>query len=144
MALFFNFIYRKNPLRREEPKKIYLTLKNVRLMRVDEVTKRIAQRTGLHADMCRSVLNSWNEEAIELLSHGYSVELGNAGYIYLTAASKGTDDMEEATERLIKNIRGHLAFSKDMKAAFNKVERINAAHMVSGINSKDFVDEENG
>jgi len=138
MPLFYNFVRKVNPLRREEPKKLYLSLKTVNMVRVDEITKRIARRVNIHPDLCRTVLNTWNEEAIELLSNGSSVELGDAGYVYLTASSAGVEDEEEASERLIKNIRGHLAFSKKTKEAFNRADRVNAKVVISGTNLKDY------
>jgi len=86
MALLFNLIYSKNPLRKEELKNIYLILKNltmmnVYLMKLDEVTRCIIRCTGHPADTRRSVLNRWNKKTIELRPHGYAVELGYAGYI---------------------------------------------------------------
>jgi len=47
--------------------------------------------------------------------------------------SNSIDNMEKVMVKLIKNIKGYLAFSKDMKSAFNKVEGVNAENMVSSI-----------
>lgn len=140
MSLLYNLIYKGNPMNPEEGKKLYLVLKSRRMVRIDEVTKKISEKLNIHEDLCRSVLNCWNKVSVDYLTEGCTVELGNAGYVYLTASSEGAYSEKDAGSKLVKNIRGHINFSKASKEAFNKCELVNVGTMTSGINKK--IDQE--
>ena len=134
--IYYNLFYKGNPLRPEDEKKIYLVLRKRSKATIDEVCEMISKRLNLHKDLCRAVLNSWNTVEIELLTDGRTVELGDAGSVYLTASSEGAYTEKEAGARLVRNIRGNIRFSKKVKDAFNASTLMNAATVVGGINEK--------
>lgn len=142
MSLLYNLIYKGNPMNPEEGKKLYVVLKSRRLVKIDEVTKKISEKLNIHEDLCRSVLNCWNKVSVEYLTDGCSVELGKAGYVYLRVSSEGAYDEKDAGSRLVRNIKGHINFSKETKEAFNNCELMNVGTMTSGINKRIEPEEE--
>lgn len=144
MSLLYNLIFRKNPLKPQEKAKLYISLRTMRMAKIDEVVTKIRQYNNIPEDICRAVLNAWNKVAIEFLTNGISVELGDAGYVYLTASSGGAEDKEEATVDLVKKINGRICFSPKAKTAFNEAGLINVGTLTSGINTPQQAEEENG
>lgn len=133
MSIFYNLLERKNPLNAEEKAKLYITLKGTGMVRQNQMSKKIAKRLNIFPSLCTSVIECWNEIALEELLNGKSVELGATGYVYLRASSEGAETEEEATLELLKNIRPRFCFSKEAKEALQEAHMISIDNMASGI-----------
>ncbi|MDR3245483.1 MAG: HU family DNA-binding protein [Prevotellaceae bacterium] len=97
MAVFYNRIERGNPANPKAPKKWYVALKSLGLVRERAVAKQIAAGTTLSAKDAELALGQLNKVVANNLLSGHTVQLGDIGSLYLVVTSLGSENKEEVS-----------------------------------------------
>ena len=120
MALFYNKTERANPLKRGEPKKWYITLKPLGIIREREVAKAMADETTLNPKEAEMTLYQAEKVIASKLLDGHTVELGELGAFRLTVSSKGADKKEDVTAQNVTKVNVRFIPSKSFRELINK------------------------
>jgi predicted histone-like DNA-binding protein len=108
---------RGNPLNPTAPKKWYITLKTIGMVREKEVAELISDETTLNRKEAEMGLDQLAKILIRSLLSSKSVELGDWGSFHLTCSSTGSDTKEEATALNIKNLKIRFIPGKKLREA---------------------------
>jgi predicted histone-like DNA-binding protein len=132
MAIFFNKVERVNPLRRDEAKKWYPSLKTVTQLQEREVAKEIAEETTLNPKEAELALEQFQKVLIRNLLASNSVQLGNWGSFSLTCSGIPAESKEAVTAANIKKLKIRFTPGKTLKnaladASFKTTESMIAA-----------------
>lgn len=117
MTLLYNKIQRSNPAKPEDPKKWYLSLKSLGLIREKEVARQIADETTLNPKEAEMALAQLEKILIRLLLDGHTVQLGDWGSFYLTLSCTGAATEKEAVPSNIAKINIRFQPGKGLKTA---------------------------
>ena len=131
MALIYNRVQRKNPMKPDEPAKWYPVLKTTKMVREKEVAKEIADETTLNPKEAEMALSQFQKIMIRTLLNGQSVQLGDWGSFYLTLHTEGSDTEAEATAAKVKKINIRFTAGKELREAIAKASFKDAATLVS-------------
>lgn len=131
MPIFFNKAQRGNPANPDAPKKWYLVLKSLGLVKEKQVAQQIADETTLNPKEAEIALSQLRKVVVNNLLSGHTVQLGDWGSFQLTVNSTGTDTKEElsannAVKINIRFIPGKALISEiNQKAQLRPVEGLN-------------------
>jgi predicted histone-like DNA-binding protein len=120
MALFYNKVERGNPQDLKAPKKWYISLKTLGLVREKEIGKAMADETTLNPKEAEMALYQAEKVIAARLLDGHTVELGELGSFRLTVNSKGADKEEEATAQNITKVNIRFTPSKAFREQIKK------------------------
>ena len=112
MALFYNTVEKGNPLKPTEPKKWYLTLKTLGLIRERDVAKAMADETTLNPKEAEMTLYQAQKVIAAKLLDGHTVELGELGSFRLTVNCKGVEREADVTAQNITKVNIRFTPSK--------------------------------
>ena len=121
MTLFYNKVEKANPLKKDEPKKWYLTLKSLGLVREREVAQAMADETTLNPKEAEMTLYQAQKVITAKLLDGHSVELGELGSFRLTVKSKGVDREEDVVAQNVTKVNIRFTPSKSFRSLIDKV-----------------------
>jgi predicted histone-like DNA-binding protein len=133
MSIFFNRVERANPLKRDEPKKWYPSLKTVAQLQQKAVAKEIADETTLNPKEAELALDQFQKVLIRNLLAGNSVQLGDWGSFSLSCSGFPAERKEELTAANIKGLKIHFTPGRMLRnalkeATFKTVESMNISH----------------
>ncbi len=131
MAVFFNKVEKSNPLKPNEPKKWYASLRTVSQISEKEVAKLISDETTMNRKEAEMALDQFQKILLRLLLDGHSVQLGDWGSFRLTCNSEGSNTQSEVTASNIKNLNIRFTPGKDLKEAIQKATLIPAENMTA-------------
>jgi predicted histone-like DNA-binding protein len=136
MAIFFNKVERANPLKRDEAKKWYPSLKTVTQLQQREVAKEIAEETTLNPKEAELALEQFQKVLIRNLLAGNSVQLGDWGWFSLTCSGSPADSRDTLTAANIKKLKIRFIAGKDLKNALAGASFKPTESMVGGTPEK--------
>ena len=122
MPLFYNTVERNNPLRPDEPKKWYLVLRTLGLIRNRDVAYAMADETTLNPKEAEMTLYQAEKVIANKLLDGHTVELGELGTFRLTVKSKGVENEEDVTAQNVTNVNIRFTPSKAFKALISNAK----------------------
>lgn len=102
MAVNFNVVARKNPLKLEEGPKFYATLNSRGKRNLRYLAHRISDKSTLNEIDVKAVLEGFIQVIPEILADGYTVDLEEFGNFHLTCSSEPSATAEEVTQSNIK------------------------------------------
>ncbi len=105
MSIFFNKVERVNPLKRDEVKKWYPSLKTVTQVQQREVAKEIADETTLNPKEAEMALEQLQKVLIRNLLAGNSVQMGDWGSFSLSCSGSPAESRDELTAANIKGLK---------------------------------------
>jgi predicted histone-like DNA-binding protein len=117
MSIFYNKLERANPLNPTAPKKWYITLKTIGMVREKEVAELIADETTLNRKEAEMGLDGLEKILIRTLLASKSLELGDWGSFHVTCRSEGSENKEEATAANIRNLKIRFIPGKKLREA---------------------------
>jgi predicted histone-like DNA-binding protein len=117
MSIFYNKLERANPLNPTAPKKWYITLKTIGMVREKEVAELIADETTLNRKEAEMGLDGLEKILIRTLLGSKSLELGDWGSFHITCSSEGSETKEEATAANITNLKIRFIPGKKLREA---------------------------
>lgn len=117
MALFFNKIQRINPSDPKAPRKWYIILRSIGIMKERDVAKEIADETTLNPKEAEMSIYQLQKVVVKALLDGKTVQLGELGTFQLTVKSKGVDDEKDANASLAEKINIRFMPSSSLKKA---------------------------
>jgi len=120
MALFYNTVEKGNPLKKDEPKKWYLALKTLGLIRERDVAKAIADETTLNPKEAEMTLYQAQKVIATKLLDGHTVELGELGSFRLTVKSTGVAEEKDVSAQNITKINIRFTPSKSFRGLIDK------------------------
>lgn len=127
MALIYNKVQRKNPLKPDEPAKWYPVLKTTRMKREKEVAREIADETTLNPKEAEMALSQLQKIMIRTLLSGQSIQLGDWGSFYLSLNTEGSATEAEATASKVKKINIRFTAGTELKEAISKAQFTDSA-----------------
>ena len=131
MPLFYNRVERGNPGNPATPKKWYLILKSVGLVRTKEVARLMADETTLNPKEGEIALSQGGKIVGRLLKDGHTVQLEGLGTFYLTANSLSSETKEEVTARNLKKLNIRFTPDPELQEAIDKAQLKPAADLSS-------------
>jgi predicted histone-like DNA-binding protein len=135
MSIFFNKVERANPLKRDEAKKWYPSLKTVSQLQQREVAKEIADETTLNPKEAEMALEQLQKVLIRNLLAGNSVQLGDWGSFSLSCSGLPAPSKEELTAANIKGLNIRFKAGRSLKNALNEATFKPAESMVTSKNT---------
>ncbi|MDR3266866.1 MAG: HU family DNA-binding protein [Tannerella sp.] len=123
MAVFYNKMERGNPSTPTAPKKWYVVLKSLGLIKGRAVAKQIAAETALSPKEVELTLSKLNKVVTENLLAGHTVQMGDVGSLYLVVTSIGSENKDEVSA--VNNVtRISIRFkpSRDLQDAIDKAQ----------------------
>jgi predicted histone-like DNA-binding protein len=124
MSLIYHRILRGSLKDPEAPKKWYVVLKRIGMIREKEIAKELADETTLNPMEAAMAVYLFKKVLIAKLLSGYSVQLGEVGSFYLNVNSEGADTKEEATAEKVTRVNVRFYPGKELKAAIRKAHFI--------------------
>ena len=123
MAIWFKKVERENPQDRTAPKKWYISLKSISILRSKEMGRRAAEGTTLDPKEAEMSFARYGKVLVEALMDSHSVEIEDVGIFRLTSSSNGAETKDEATAGNVKNINVRFTPYKATR------DRLNGAHL---------------
>ncbi|MFT3738926.1 MAG: HU family DNA-binding protein [Breznakibacter sp.] len=121
MALFYKTVQRSsNPGNPEAPKRWYLILKSLGMMKEKDVAAAIADETTLNPKEAEMAIYQFQKVLAKYLLEGHTVQLGELGSFQLVAQSDGVDNESDVTPTLVKKINIRFTPSTAIKEAIAK------------------------
>jgi hypothetical protein len=129
MSLYFNIITRKNIEHPDQPNLYYPALKRIGMMKQSDIAQSASIGTTMNPYEIEMSLALANNCYINSLLNGYSVELGELGWLYLTSEGNGKTSPDQLSAFDITKINLHIkpsaeTFRKLKHATFIPVKRI--------------------
>ena len=129
MSLYFNIVTRKNIEHPDQPNVYYPALKRIGMMKQSDIAQRASIGTSLNPYEIETGLTLATNCHINSLLDGYSVELGELGWLYLTCEGNGKTSPDQLSAFDITKINLHIkpspeTFRKLQQATFIPVKRI--------------------
>lgn len=106
-------VYRKNPLKPDEPGKYYGQPSIDRQITMDTICRQIAGRSSLTAGDVKNVLTNFLDELPTYMLMNQSVQLEDFGTLRISFGSLGVDKPEEFAANLIRDIK--IIFTPNVK-----------------------------
>jgi predicted histone-like DNA-binding protein len=131
MAILVNKVERGNPQNKTAPKKIYPSVKSIRLVPEKEVASLIADETTLNRKEVEMALDQFQKILLRLLLDSHSVQLGDWGSFRLTCTGEGVDNANEFSTKQIKGLNIRFTPGVEMRDALAKATFIPAESMLS-------------
>ena len=104
MAIFFKKVQRVNPQDKTAPKKWFISLRSIGLLRSKEIGKRVSDGTTLDPKEGEMAFSRFGKVLVKSLLDSYTVEIEDLGTFRLTASSEGADTKDEASAKNIKGL----------------------------------------
>jgi predicted histone-like DNA-binding protein len=136
MAIFFNKIERINPMKRDEAKKWYPSLKTVAQLQQREVAREIADETTLNPKEAELALEQLQKVLIRNLLAGNSVQLGDWGSFSLRCSGSPAESKNLLSAANIKKLRIRFTPGKTLKNALAGASFKPAENMISATSNK--------
>jgi predicted histone-like DNA-binding protein len=123
MAVFYNKIERGNPSNPSAPKKWYVVLKSLGLIKKRAVAKQIAEETTLNPKEAELALGQLNKVVTNNLLAGHTVQIGDVGSLYLVVTSIGSENKEEVSAvNNVTKISVRFKAGRDLQDAIDKAQ----------------------
>jgi nucleoid DNA-binding protein len=125
MSILYRLIPRRNPQQPQAAPKWYAEAVSRGTITLEQLLDIACEDTTLNRDEMRMGLNRAFKTAENYLEKGFTVHLGDLGYMSLTVRSEGAVTPEEATGGFIRDIVPHFIFGKPLRDRMKrcKVER---------------------
>jgi len=125
MSILYRLRERLNPQNRTAPAKLFAIAVARGTVDIDQLLDAVCEGTTLNRDEARMGINRLFKKTEEFLGMGFSVNLGDLGYIHVTLKSNGVDTPEEASASMITDIVPHFVFGRKLRERLKniKVER---------------------
>jgi nucleoid DNA-binding protein len=121
MSLLYRIIPKRNPQNKEAAPKHYAVATSRGMIQLEQLLDAICEGTTLNRDEARMALNRLFKKAEEFMTLGFSVHLGNLGYMHVSMKSKGADKPEEATASMITDIVPRFVFGRKLRDSVKKI-----------------------
>ncbi|MDR1098691.1 MAG: hypothetical protein LBL57_11225 [Tannerella sp.] len=127
MSLLYTVIPRNNPQDKEAPSKQYASVVPRGMITWEQLLDAVCDETTLNRDEARMAFNRLSKKAEEYLMLGFTVHMGELGYMHVTMKSNGVDKPEDATANMITDIVPRFVFGRKTRERIKKtpVERTN-------------------
>lgn len=98
-------VARKNPRNPEAPKKFYATSRSLRRVTVEEICKRIGERSSFSTGELEGAINEFLLEIQNVLTEGSIAQIGKLGNFRLVLQSHGAISADEFGKTYIKGCK---------------------------------------
>jgi predicted histone-like DNA-binding protein len=115
MPVNYVLVERHNPLKPNDPKKIYALAKSAGEVNLKQLSKDISARCTVNSSDTLAVLDALIQQLTKELEEGRIVRLGDFGSFQLSISSEGIDSSSVFTSSLIKKNRIIYRPGKDLR-----------------------------
>ena len=122
MAVNYNVVARKNPLKQEEAPKFFASLNSKGRRNLRYLAHRIADKSSLNEIDVKAVLEGLIQVIPEILVDGYTVDLEEFGNFHLTCSSEPSETADEVTQTRIKKVSIQFRPGKMVKDSINTIK----------------------
>lgn len=123
MALLYTIQPRKNPRDNKAPEKFYIVSTSLSRIEFEDLIREASEETTLNHDELRLGLNLVFKKAVERLSEGYTVDMGQIGRMGLRVNSTGSDTVDKVSVTgNVKDIKPYFVFADDIRAKLKKTK----------------------
>lgn len=126
MAIIYDKVQRRNPMKPMLPKKWFATVKSVTQVSEKEVARQIADETTLNAKEAEFALQQLRKVLINNLKNGNTVKLGDWATFYVTINCEGVEEEKDFTPAKIKKINVQCRCDASFKEELAKAEFVPA------------------
>lgn len=113
----YKLVQRKNPQKRNEPKKWYAQTVGTARMSFGELARQIEKETTVSTADTTAVLTALTDVCLRALRQGQIVSIGNLGSLRVIVASRGAESEKDFTNSLLKPLRIRFRPSVELKRA---------------------------
>jgi predicted histone-like DNA-binding protein len=122
MALIFHAILRGNPSNPAAPKRFFVVLKRIGLVKEKQIARQLADETTLNPKEAEFAIEQLKKVLLANLLNGYSVQLGDWGSFHVSVNSEGSDTKEGATADKITRVIIRFLAGEELRNAISKAQ----------------------
>jgi predicted histone-like DNA-binding protein len=131
MPIFYNKVQRVNPSNPGAPRLWYPVIKSTKQVGEKELAKKLTQETTLNEKEAEMAIHQLMKVIPELLSSGYTVQLGELGSFRVTAQTEGAETEAEVNASSIKRLTVRFTESSSLKEVIQKAEVLDLASLTA-------------